>query len=78
MSTPLAAFDKIELTIDCPKCAEKIRERLGLLKNKTALDCPACGNNFRFDPESLKDAREYFQRSVAKIPRTITIKLGKK
>ena len=66
-------FDSQDITVPCPKCGKKLKEKLGRLKREKHITCPACGR-IAVNLESVVKAEHALNKELAKLNQKITIK----
>ncbi|RYE43832.1 MAG: hypothetical protein EOP24_26675 [Hyphomicrobiales bacterium] len=72
-------LDKAQVDITCPKCARKIKESLGRLKNNPLLRCPGCGTEIQINangPKGLAPGLKKVDNAMADLKRSLK-NLGK-
>ena len=70
----MADVDFDEISFQCPKCGQDIKQSIGRLKAKEHMACPGCGVGINIDTNRLADATEEIQSAIGKSPPEITIK----
>jgi transposase-like protein len=66
-----AEFDSAEVDVRCPKCAKKIRETIGRLKNDAKLTCPDCGFGFTMDAKEFRKSMREVTEAIEKLKRQL-------
>ncbi|GAB4362588.1 MAG: hypothetical protein ACPW60_13220 [Methylohalobius sp. ZOD2] len=52
------------LTLTCPHCNNKFKEKIGRLKHNPVLACPACRQSLRIKPDNLRQGMEAVQKRL--------------
>ena len=68
-------LDSHIIDIPCPKCGQKLKEKLGRLKRDQHIACPVCGR-IAVDTDQLRRVESAINKQLAKLGgKPITIKL---
>lgn len=67
-------LDSHVITMTCPQCHKQLKEKIGRLKRDKHITCPTCGR-ITVDTNQLRHIEESLNKELAKIPKTIKIKL---
>jgi ribosomal protein S27E len=68
-------LDDSEAEIDCPVCGQKIKERLGVLKNNPTIKCPGCGVSIAIEAgghDGLAEGMDSIDRSVEELKQALS------
>ena len=64
-------IDSASITLTCPECSHKFKERIGRLKNDHKIPCPGFGKTIAIEAKGLRDGLDKADKSLADLKRSI-------